>query len=184
MSNNTSHNDPVLTSFLKHQLTEGLALAESSERLALLPINGQPPNRYVARFDVRGRVLTPQNEVVEHHSFVVGIQFPPDYLRRFVPWEVLYLIGPRRTWHPNISFGAPMICPGRAAPGTSLVELLYQVWEILTYRKVNMLEHNALNQAACRWARANQLSFPTDTRPLKHVTTRAPKVELLKESQR
>ena len=52
-------------------------------------------------------------------------------------------------------------------PGTPLVDLLYQCFEIITYTKVTMREDDALNRAACGWARENQDRFPIDPRPLK-----------------
>jgi hypothetical protein len=48
-----------------------------------------------------------------------------------------------------------------------LVDLLYQVYEILTYQKLTPREDDALNKEACHWARANQKRFPIDRRPLK-----------------
>ena len=70
-----------------------------------------------------------------------------------------------------MAFGAPFICPGRIVPGMSLVDLLYQVYEILTYQKLTT--HDALNREAAAWARANQGRFPTDRRPLKRRPARA-----------
>ena len=105
--------------------------------------------------------------MTEASRFEVGIWFPSDYLRRAEPWEVLTWLGPRRVFHPNISDRMPVICVGRLAPGTWLVDLLYQVFEIISYQKVTMREDDALNPAACAWARENQHRFPVDRRPLK-----------------
>jgi hypothetical protein len=60
---------------------------------------------------------------------------------------------------------------GRLVPGTSLVDLLYQVHEIVTYQKVTMREDDALNPAACGWARTHQHLFPIDRRPLRRRAT-------------
>ncbi len=65
-----------------------------------------------------------------------------------------------------------MICVGHVQPGIGLVDLLYQVWEVLTYRRVVMREDDALNADACRWARSNQARFPTDGRPFKRTERR------------
>ena len=56
----------------------------------------------------------------------------------------------------------------QAAPGTSLVEIIYQIFEILTYVKVNTKD--PLNKDACSWAREHQSEFPIDRRPLKRRT--------------
>ena len=69
-------------------------------------------------------------------------------------------------FHPNISDRAPFICVGRIGPGTALVDLIYQVHEIITYNKATVREDDALCAAACCWARQNSHRLPVDTRPL------------------
>jgi len=56
---------------------------------------------------------------------------------------------------------------GHIDPGTSLVQLLEQCFDIITYNKVTMLESDALNHEACTWARNNKHRFPLDRRSLK-----------------
>jgi hypothetical protein len=155
--------DPVLRAFLGRQAEEGRALAQASDILSLdcLP-TGQ---HFRAHFACRGLVKDPGGSIREADAFHVGIFFGADYLRTANPWEVLTLLAPLNTFHPNVSFGAPFICPGHITPGMSLVDLLYQTYEILTYQK--MTANNAFNRDACSWARANQARFPIDRRPLK-----------------
>jgi hypothetical protein len=105
--------------------------------------------------------------VRESDRFEVGITFPPDYLRRIDPFEIVTWLGPRNVFHPNISDRGPFICVGRLAPGMPLVDLLYQVFEIITYQKVTMREDDALNADACAWARRHRDRLPIDRRPLK-----------------
>lgn len=159
--------DPVYEAFLARQHEEGVALAAASDLLELVPLDGTPPSRYIARFKCSGLVQSPNGRVTEADRFEVGIWFPSDYLRRAEPWEVLTWLGPRRVFHPNISDQWPVICVGRLTPGTWLVDLLYQCFEIISYQKVTMREDDALNPAACAWARENQNRFPIDRRPLK-----------------
>ena len=159
--------DPVFEAFLRRQYEEASALAASSDLLELFPLDGMPPSRYIARFHCRGLVRAPNSKVTETDRFEVGIWFPSDYLRRAEPWEVLTWLGPRHVFHPNISNRMPLICVGRLAPGTWLVDLLFQCFEIITYQKVTMREDDALNPAACAWAREHQGRFPVDPRPLK-----------------
>jgi|SRR5579872_174163 len=158
-------NDPIFRAFLRRQADEGRALAAGSDILDLdcLP-TGQ---HFVAHFDCRG-LIQEYGEVRETSGFDVGIFFGSDYLRAVNPFEVLTLFGPLNTYHPNIAFGAPFICVGRIAPGMPLADLLYQVYEILTYQKLT--PHDALNKEASQWARANQHRFPVDRRPLKRRT--------------
>ena len=157
--------DPILRAFLERQAEEGAALVRASDNLELkrLP-TGQ---HFIAHLKCRGLVKGADDIVTEADSFHVGVFFNANYLRAVNPFEVLTLFDPPNVFHPNVAFGAPFICVGRIAPGMPLVDLLYQVFEILTYQRLTPREDDALNKEACRWARANQARFPIDKRPLK-----------------
>ena len=160
--------DRIMDTFLSRQLEEGLALTAASDVLRLLPFpNRDPADRYLVAFDCTGLVQEAPGRIVEGEHFEVGVWFPPDYLRTADPFRVLTWLGPRNIWHPNIAADAPVICVGRLTPGTSLVDLIYQAFEIITWNKVTMREDDALNKAACQWARSNRQRFPVDRRPLK-----------------
>ena len=165
--NETMTTDKVMAAFLRTQEAEGLALAAASDLLELAPIGASPAARYLARYACRCLVLTAAGVVEEADHFVVGIELPDHYLRRVEPMRVVSWLEPRNVFHPNISAVAPVICVGRLAPGTPLVDILYQVFEIGTYRKATVREDDALNRRACAWARRNQHRFPVDDRPLK-----------------
>jgi hypothetical protein len=169
--------DRVLEAFLARQQEEGLALAAESDLLDLLPI-GAPADRYLVRFRCRGLVEGAAGEIVEADRFEVGIWFGADYLRAADPFRTLTWLGPRNIWHPNISRELPIICVGRLSPGTGLVDLLYQVFEIVTWNKVTMREDDALNRAACEWARGHLDRFPVDRRPIKRTVTAMRVVDL------
>jgi len=168
-------NDPVLRGFLQHQFTKGMELAGQSDVLELLPRgNGQgPPNRYLAKFYCNGLVCRRGGEVAEASEFHVGIWFHADYLRLVKPAEMLTWLYPLNVWHPNIN--PPFICVGNIDPGTELVDLLYQCYEIITYE--NWASHDGLNGDASQWARNNQdrFRFPLDRQPLKR---RSPKLRV------
>ena len=157
--------DPIFRAFLERQAEEGRALARASDILSLdcLP-TGQ---HFIAHYGCRGLVKDSDGEVREAGTLVVGVFFGADYLRTVSPLETVTLLHPLKVWHPNVAFGAPFLCLGRITPGMALVDLLYQVYEILTYQKLTPREDDALNKDACRWARAHQDRFPTDRRPLK-----------------
>lgn len=161
--------DPILGAFLSRQHEEGMALARASDILELVPVPASPipPMRYRAIFRCRGLVMDPVAGVVSADRFEVGIRFPPDYLRHVRPMEVLCLLAPLNVWHPNVAFLAPFICAGRLLPGTRLADILYQLFEILTWNKFALAD--PLNADASQWARAPQHlhRFPTDPRPLK-----------------
>jgi len=156
-------NDAVLSGFLDRQYEAGMALAERSDVLELEPLGPPPYRAYVARFRAKGLVRR-GGDVVEADRFEVGIRFGRDYLRRADPPDVLTLLAPADAWHPNIRM--PFLCPGHLRAGTGLPDLLHQVFEIWTFQMVTTNELDALNPAACAWARANRQRFPVDPRPL------------------
>jgi hypothetical protein len=161
--------DKIFEGFLQRQYEEGMALADGSDLLELYPArneDGGPPQDYLARFRCKG-LIRYEGEVLEWDCFEILIYFPTDYLRTANAYQVLSWSYPKQVFHPNISDKSPFICIGRLAPGTSLVDLLFQCWEIITYNKVTMREDDALNPAACAWARQNRQSFPVDRRPFK-----------------
>ena len=160
-----SHDDPIYERFLRRQFEEGMELANSSDLLSLLVPPLAPPH-FVAELRCRSLVRCSDGEIVEADHFQVGVWFPPDYLRRANPFEMLRLFTPG-VWHPNVSPDQPLICIGRMTPAMRLVDILYQVFDILTYQKYNPRENDALNKPACAWARAHQDRFPIDRRPLK-----------------
>jgi ubiquitin-protein ligase len=162
----------VIEAFLRAQFREGMDLAEQSDLLDLVPLDPPPVvRRYIACFHCTGLVRAPSGEIVEANQFAVAIAFPDDYLRWAEPSQVLTWLSPREVFHPNISNRGPFICIGRMGPGTALVDLLYQIHEIITYNKATVREDDALNVDACQWARANAARLPVDRRPLKRRRT-------------
>ena len=116
-------NDPILHSFLARQLEAGTRLAADSDLLALVPQGGRPPRVYLAHLGCKSLVRTPGGEVKEHSGFGFAVSFPSDYLRHVDPMRVVTLLGPP-VFHPNVAHRAPLICLGRLAPGTELVDIL------------------------------------------------------------
>ena len=157
--------DPVLNAFLESQFKEGMALARSSDLFDLIPAGGRPPRHYVAHFHCKGLVRSVEGRVEEGNYFVVGISFESDYLRRVDPFRVLTWLGPPNAFFPNVK--PPYLCAGRLTPGTTLVFLIHQLFEIITMNKMQYREDDALNMEACVWARNNSHRFPIDPRPLK-----------------
>jgi len=179
---NRTNPDSVFQGFLKRQFEEGMALAAQSDLLDLIPQGSFPPDTYIAQYTCKGLVMGSDGSVQEAVRFLVGIHFPADYLRRRChPPEVILLLEPVNVWHPNVSMDNPFICPGLLQPGTTLVQILYQVFEILSFKKVNMRENDALNKRACSWCRQNIHRFPIDKRPLKRRTVGVQVARALKE---
>ena len=158
--------DRVLATFLARQRTEAVALSAASDVVRVTPL-GDPANRYVVEYSCHGLVEAAPGHIEESQAFAVGIWFPDDYLRTVNPLRIVTWLAPSTIWHPNISAKTSTVCIGRVAPGTSLAELVDQVFEIITWQKVTMREDDALNYAACQWARSHSSRFPVDTRPLR-----------------
>ena len=172
----TDHSDdPIFAAFLRAQREAGMELAGASD---LLDLEALDDDRYLARFRCKGLVRERDGQVVPASEFHVGIWFPSNYLRHVHPPEVLTWLYPLNAWHPNVL--PPAICAGSITPGTELVDLLYQCFEIITY--VNWAPHDALNGAASQWARnTKQYTFPLDDRPLKR---RALKLKVKDKTER
>lgn len=153
--------DVIFESYIERQFEEATALAAASDILDLWPHSRQ---RYLAHFHCRGLVCDAGGVREQARCFTVGIYLPPDYLRRVEPALVVTWLSPANVWHPNIA--APLICVGRMPPGTPLVDLLHQVYEIVTWQRYTPNEFDALNKAACQWARNHPERFPVDRRPL------------------
>jgi len=163
----------IFDAFLTQQYEEALALEAVSDRVELLPMGGPPPDRYVVRFHCRGLVCRPGGEVETADQFALGIRFPPDYLHVANPFEVLTWFAPENIFHPNIGPGPGgmiYICIGQISAGTSLIDLVEQCFEVITYQKVTMREDDAVSREACVWARQNQHRFPVDSGGLRRRT--------------
>jgi hypothetical protein len=160
--------DHVFESFLETQLAEALALESESDLVALMPLPGRRgvPDRYILELGCRGLVRDPSSrEVTERTGFAAGVWFHPRYLKSINASLVVTLLDPPHVFHPNLSF--PFACLGRMRPGTGIVEIVYQLFEILTYRKMTIVEWDALDREACAWVRRGLRRFPVDARPLK-----------------
>ena len=163
--------DQILQDFLQYQQQEGLKLADNSDLLELFLLGPSPVQRYIARYSCRGLIRTAEGKIQEADRFELGIFFPHDYLREAGP-HVLTWLGPREVFHPNISDRAPVACIGTIHPSTPLVSILTRVWQTITYRKRTTNEDDALNLAACQWARNHADRFPIDPRPLRRQARR------------
>jgi hypothetical protein len=172
--------DTVLESFLEAQCQEAMALAAQSDIVDVRPVEGVPPQRFLARFQAKGLVQSDTGEIHEASECVVGIWLPDNYLDTVIPAQVLTYLGPHeRPWHPNIR--APWIC-AHLRPGTPLVDVLHTVYELWTWQLWSTSDEG-LNHAASQWARHQDTRrFPVDARPLKRRNVSV-KVNLLSEDK-
>lgn len=155
--------DPVLRAFRERQFLAAMSLAEHSDILDLRPLDpGQAPTAYHASFRCK-TLIVDGTEVKEIDRTEVGFFIPPDYLERVDPVRTVSILYPFNVFHPNVL--GPVICIGRMAPGTELTDLIYQVYEILTFQKY--ATHDSLNKRAAQWCRNHQARLPLERRPLK-----------------
>jgi hypothetical protein len=157
--------DKIREGFLRRQFEQAVALADESDILELVPVSGDPPERYIVGFSANGLVQEPGGEIVEFARCDVGIWMPNDYLRRVDMRHVLTYLGPHpRPWHPNVR--PPYICV-HILPAMPLIDLIYTCFEVWTWNLFGTGDEG-LNHAAAQWARNQEPGrFPVDRRPLK-----------------
>lgn len=155
--------DPILQAFRAQQLVAAKALAERGDILKLRSLDpGAAPSAYHVTFHCKTLVLD-GTEVREADRVEVGFFIPPDYLERVDPVRTVSILNPFNIFHPNVL--GPVICIGRMTPGTELTDLIYQVYEIVTFQKY--ATHDSLNKRAAQWCRNNHARLPLERRPLK-----------------
>jgi hypothetical protein len=159
--------DEIFRSFLERETEAALALAAQSDILDVLPMGPPPAQRFMTRFRCTGLVRDPRGHIAEASQFLIALWIPDDFLRRLNPLEIVSIVEPQNVFHPNVADGLPFMCLGHLRPGTPIVDILFQIFEVLTYQNFTCSEHNALSHAACQWTRNNLARLPLDRRPLK-----------------
>ncbi len=159
-----SSHDPIMQQFLQQTYAEACDLAAHSRVLSLVNVYGNPaPEKVLCYFHHLPHLVLRPNRTVDivRGDIVLGIFFPPEYLRatdRWMPLHLISLLTPQWFFHPNVR--VPVLCPGlHLYPGMSLTELIWHAYEILTYQNVNLDERDALNPEACRYLRLHPEVF-------------------------
>jgi hypothetical protein len=169
--------DSIMQSFLRQAYAEGRALSMQSDILTIVnPADDPMPAKLLAYFyGVPHLRRCPDGTVerVAQGNIVVGIAFPCDYLRstdRWMPLQLISLLAPATFFHPNVK--APVLCPGsQLTPGMSLTALIWHIYDILTYRNMNIDERDALDPDACRYFRQHpEVLAALRPPPLRHRT--------------
>jgi hypothetical protein len=165
--------DRVFLAFLRNTASEARELQSRSD-VAILDPDGPcddagepgrqgeatahaalPPCAYTCTFRVPYLRRLPSGVVDVHPGPVVcGVRFPEDYLRCIDPMLFLKIASVFNPdfLHPNVLAGA--VCLGsRFAPGTPITGLIWELYEIVTYRNCTVDERDALNPEACRLIR-------------------------------
>jgi hypothetical protein len=164
--------DEIFLRFLQNTAGEAAALQAKSDILRLEARDPFPSSRYDCTFLVPYvRRLARGTVEIDPGPVDTFIRFPEDYLWSTDP--ALYLnmaavLSPDFL-HPNVQAGG--VCLGVGfAPGTPLTGVVWQLFQIVTYRNYTVYERNALNAEACRLVRAHpglleQLPQPRLYRP-------------------
>jgi hypothetical protein len=151
--------DHVYSAFLRNTFSEARDIALRSDVVRLLPEPVSPPTSYMCSFDVPYLRRLVGGTVHVAPGPVLGfIRFPQDYLCSVDPrlfMRVASIVTPDFV-HPNAVARGP-VCLGAAfRSGTPLGQLIWELYQIVTYQNRTLDERNALNPEACRLLRANQ----------------------------
>jgi hypothetical protein len=165
---NPSMPDAILTDFLREQFAQAVQLASESDLVTVTPLRGNPPSQYVLEFFCKGLAKDEHGAIVQSDGpWGFGVNFPATYLRgNFHSAEVLAYLGPvPKPFHPNLR--PPFVCL-EVRPATSLVDLIYSLFELLTWSLLSTHDEG-LNHEASQYYRNEQdpKRFPIDRRPLK-----------------
>jgi len=149
--------DRIYRAFLENTLAEAAELQAKSGVLTLLPLPPHPPSGYQFEFRVPYLRRLAEGTIQTDPGPVLGlIRFPEDYLRSTDPKLYMKVVAVQNPdlVHPNVQDGC--VCLGAGfAPGTPISALVWELFEIVTYRNRTVDERNALNPEACRLVRAH-----------------------------
>src|SRR5207237_4847463 len=122
-------------------------------RVQLLRAEGDPPERYQLRYQVRG-LRQKDDQLVEVEDHLVEITLPRNYPRTPPQCRMLSPV-----FHPNIAPHA--ICVGdHWGAGESLQSIVARIGEMLAYQSYNV--KSPLNGEAARWVEGNKDKIPLD----------------------
>jgi len=143
----TIGSDAIYQRFMERQRVEGLALAESSDILSLFIPPMSPPH-FVAEFSCKGLIRDSAGEIKEANRFrlACGSQRITCAVQIRLRWCACLLQVYGIQMLVRISFDMH----GRITPGTPLVDILFQIYDILTYHKFNPREDDSLTEPPVR----------------------------------
>ena len=123
-----------------------------------------PPDRYRVTYRVKGLWRDAQGNIRVRDVHRAEIYLHTDYPREKPKCVMLDPV-----WHPN--FGSYICIGDHWAAGETLVDVIYQIGEMLTYQEYN--PKSPLNAEAARWSELNRNRFP-----LQNIPLRQPDIEI------
>lgn len=131
------------------------AFAERCEFIKILSMEGDPPEKYVIEYWVRGLTMSKDGEPEIATTHRAEVILPLDYPRRPPFCRMLTPV-----FHPNIS--PQKICIGdHWSAGQSLLQLIVHISEMISFQSYNL--KSPLNAEAAEWTRKNTTSLPLDS---------------------
>jgi hypothetical protein len=159
--------DHVLHAFLVNTALQAAELQDRSDVAKIEGLPPFPPSGYRCRFDVPYLRRTAEGTVeIDPGPVVCLIRFPDDYVRSADPKLFLHVasVANLEFVHPNVAHTS--VCLGSSfEPGTPIGALVWQLFEIVTYRNCTVDERNAMNPEACRLLRLHSTLVESLERP-------------------
>ena len=122
--------------------------------IKLLEANGNPPERYVVEYYIRGIDHLENGRIIYRNNHKVEIKLPGTYPRTQPICRMLTPI-----FHPNIE--PAVICIGdHWTAGERLCDLVDRIGEMITYQSYNI--KSPLDGEAAMWADLNNALLPVD----------------------
>ncbi|MFQ6114402.1 MAG: hypothetical protein ACE5NG_10010 [bacterium] len=151
--------DKIYLRFLENSFEKAKQLEAESDILTIEGKRGNPPYNFLLKFEPIHHLIqnidNGQIQLTEGPVFV-DIYFPEDYLRSLDPDFYLKVVGILNPefFHPNVKMLLGYVCLGHDfLPGTPLSDLIYHLYDIITYHNTTVDERDAFNPAACRYLR-------------------------------
>ncbi len=140
--------------------------------IKVVPIEGNPPEKYQITYKVTGLRLDSTNTPIEDASFKFEM-----YLHRDYPREKPRVFTQCEIFHPNIS---DWVCIGdHWAAGETLPDVIIQIGEMIQYRTFNT--KSPLNGIAAKWVNENGNLLPVGKVDL---CMAEPEIELKMETEK
>lgn len=132
---------------------------KNSPYISIEPLEGDPPERYLVKYRLKGYVLNKLDDNVPKLSnyHEVEIYLPTTYPRMKPKCKANNNI-----FHPNFR---TEVCVGDYwGAGETLSDIIIQIGDMIQYKKYNV--NSPLNAKAAIWTRENEKSFPLDNKSL------------------
>jgi len=126
--------------------------------IKVTPVQGDPPERYVVEYRVRGLELDPATNrprARDYHKAQI-------YLHRDYPREKPKCVLETPIFHPN--FGSYICIGDHWAAGETLVDIIIKIGQMIMYQDYN--PKSPLNGIAAQWAVQNERLLPVDNKDL------------------